>query len=510
MKKILLSLAILIGLCGAASAQCNGLFPPSTVCGNSTASPAPPKAIPSSGGLITTTCILIPTVCTAIFGYADPVWYGADPTGAADSASAFNSALSDSSNVIFSHPGKYKFLSAITYNIATGVHSLSIACSGADNTILFWPTGNGITVNYVFHGNSFHMRDCTVSTGAANSGNGVTLTQTDCLADFAQSDFYRVTFRGDDAYAAITDYWSNAINIVGVSGINYDGLTLYGGFGSGSAQGNGINIAGNPVDCGTTTGYSIYHNISKNTLNNLNNGIVLGGYTQGLTLTQSNLQGSNFGILVPGSSPGNLLEMLVSNNQFATVKDSILIGTSYNLSTFTGNLIAPGANFAAIDIQDTNQAFTTITGNVIVCDSLTATHGIALQGDGTNIISNQIQFCGIGLAMLGSAFNTLVQGNFFGGNTTAITDVGSNNTIKDNGGYNPVGSSMLTVGASPFTYTAGDSPETVYIFGGAVSDVSVSGFFNCTGTQNCTINLDPHASVVVNYTMLPDIVKTVH
>jgi len=52
MKKLLLATAILLASCLAASAQCNGVFPAKTLCGNLGATPAPPSAFSASGTVV--------------------------------------------------------------------------------------------------------------------------------------------------------------------------------------------------------------------------------------------------------------------------------------------------------------------------------------------------------------------------------------------------------------------------------------------------------------------------
>lgn len=59
-----------------------------------------------------------------------------------------------------------------------------------------------------------------------------------------------------------------------------------------------------------------------------------------------------------------------------------------------------------------------------------------------------------------------------------------------------------TVGASPWTYTAGGSPEIVYISGGSVSSVTRNGV-PVTQALPCTILLARGRSVVITYTLAP-------
>jgi len=91
----------------------------------------------------------------------------------------------------------------------------------------------------------------------------------------------------------------------------------------------------------------------------------------------------------------------------------------------------------------------------------------------------------------------------------AINDQGANTIIKDNKGYNPVGLSSISVGSSPFTYTAGSSPETIYIKGGNVSEIKKSGETLFTDTDH-TIHLEPHEQIEIVYSSAPTMYKDVH
>src|SRR5579883_2405765 len=155
---------------------------------------------------------------------ANPVWWGADPTGSSDSSSAFSSALNASSYVRFP-PGKFKFNSAVSYSIPAGIKSLTIEGAGADNTILYWPnTGGGLTINYNNYQSSSHTRNLSITTGTTNGGAGLTLALSAVVSDpavFSLSDILNVTVRGDDAYAG-NDYWTTGITVTNVTYTNID------------------------------------------------------------------------------------------------------------------------------------------------------------------------------------------------------------------------------------------------------------------------------------------------
>jgi len=78
--------------------------------------------------------------------------------------------------------------------------------------------------------------------------------------------------------------------------------------------------------------------------------------------------------------------------------------------------------------------------------------------------------------------------------------------IRGNTGLNPVGLSAISVGSSPYTYTAHAIPETIYITGGTVSSITKGGTQIAT-TSPCTINLEPFQSIIVTYSVTPTMIK---
>ena len=95
--------------------------------------------------------------------------------------------------------------------------------------------------------------------------------------------------------------------------------------------------------------------------------------------------------------------------------------------------------------------------------------------------------------------------------TAGVLAQGTNTAVvvKDNNGYNPVGVSAITVTASPFTYTAGASPETVYISGGTVNPIVKGGVTLFVNTGH-SVELSPLQSVVVTYSGAPTMNKDIH
>lgn len=82
------------------------------------------------------------------------------------------------------------------------------------------------------------------------------------------------------------------------------------------------------------------------------------------------------------------------------------------------------------------------------------------------------------------------------------------NAIEANPGYNPLGPQDITLGASPFTYTAGPQTEDVFIMGGTVTNVAISGSNVATSgsssiAPHMTFTLPPGGQIVVTYSAAP-------
>jgi hypothetical protein len=125
------------------------------------------------------------------------------------------------------------------------------------------------------------------------------------------------------------------------------------------------------------------------------------------------------------------------------------------------------------------------------------------SGFGTN------QRYGVNIGASGPYFR--VVGNDLSGNATggfANTSGAANGIVSNNLGYNPVGAGSISVTGSPFTYTAGPSPEVVYINGGTVSGV-VRGSSTICAASPCQATLPPNGAVVVTYSSAPTMVKDV-
>lgn len=201
-----------------------------------------------------------------------------------------------------------------------------------------------------------------------------------------------------------------------------------------------------------------------------------------------------------------------SSTSHGVILESGTTGVSFTnciiaLSGGNGILIQPGAS----DIDIVNCKLINATGGTGIV--LTTCDKIRIQG---NLIGNALWAFGAGTMLYGifinaASTNVFVQGNFFSALGTSPVSVGfvaSTGQLKDNYGYNPVGISAITVGASPFTYTAGPSSEMIYITGGTVSLIK-RGATTVAAASPAQALLPPGGTLQVTYTVAPTMIKDI-
>jgi hypothetical protein len=159
----------------------------------------------------------------------------------------------------------------------------------------------------------------------------------------------------------------------------------------------------------------------------------------------------------------------------------------------------------AIDLESDNVV---VDGNLILGSGTGTLVSFDPTASNCAVTSNLIAQAQYGVA-LGSATDCLFEGNSFRSLTGSafITDAGAGTVIRDNAGDGSVGgNSFITVGASPFTYTAGPRPEFVSVFSGTVSQIALGGNAIAFSTDNQVV-LAPYQSVTVTYSGTPFMVK---
>jgi hypothetical protein len=443
---------------------------------------------------------------------AEPVinvlMFGADPTFVADSTLALNSALGVGRAIYFPQ-GKFKFTAQIVYTIAGG--GVSFTGAGTDLTILYWASTSGLKLISNDREDTVTLTGLTFTTDATGTSIGLHLLQNDPALGWNMSNIIACSFRADSGYIAGTDYWSEAIKIEGWSSVSIHGCGI-----SGANAGIGINVVGRS---GVGEEYALVLNISSCNLMNLNVGLFYNELVQGVAVSNTNF-GGHYGIYIPNGI-GGPDQLTVVNCQFGPLFNTAIWAQSPCANTLISNCVfyIPD-NDDAWGILLEEDWYYTITNNTFHSQGDVETpNGVGLGvtvNDQGGIISGNIftgDFAqGIGNITTDTNHAVIINNYFYGTYAAVINtvaDLGTGSRIEGNAGYNPVGASTITVGASPYTYTAGVSPETVYVSGGTISSITIQG-----GTAGpvspCSIPLGPNEAIVVTYTVAPTMTKMVH
>lgn len=184
---------------------------------------------------------------------------------------------------------------------------------------------------------------------------------------------------------------------------------------------------------------------------------------------------------------------------------------------FSGDMIAGSKQQGVLILSGTNISFdgTQVLGSSVQGGSYS---GIDLEGGGV-IIMNGVT-SGKWKDLKATQAYGLEIGSYFSGN---LSFVGGNLSDNISGPYvnysnrsphisishttpvNPVGIKLPTVGASPWTYTAGPTQETFIVSGGQITSLVIDGVTMPFQT-NMAIPMNPGQSITMTYTEVPNIV----
>lgn len=306
------------------------------------------------------------------------------------------------------------------------------------------------------------------------------------------------------------------INSFAVVTGNYIHMSATSGHGIGDSGMQNMNISGNvivgvsgsldgiSVDVGTlTVAAGVKGLISNNVITTARNGIQL-NYTSNPAvslITEYAIKGNKIeasiasGILIT-TEAATLLDILdISNNQ--CVRNGV-----------HGISIAGTGSIKGLSIKGNKCINNTGNGFKAICAiaDLTMVANDFLDEQAVPTQVNGIEFNGA--VAITDAFIT---DNKLTGNTGAGYTLTGGATLAgrviNNPGYNPVGTSSVSPGASPWTYTAGVSPEVVYISAGTVTSVEKNG--NNIGLIAGSFPLNPNDTLVVTYAVAPTVWKDV-
>lgn len=202
------------------------------------------------------------------------------------------------------------------------------------------------------------------------------------------------------------------------------------------------------------------------------------------------------GIYISASSTVVFDTLLLSGNYVARSVNAAILFTSAG-STFQDIMITGGIlkNNGAGGAAPSNVGILFNSGNVA---RLTITNVSAFDNQATKT-QNYALAINASVAVTGA----YIQGCNWSNNKTGAINIVSGGSlaawISDVKGYNPLGPSAVTLGASPATYTAGNTPETLYVEGTSISFTKNSIVLSSALTSG-VVSLQPGESVIVTYT----------
>lgn len=202
----------------------------------------------------------------------------------------------------------------------------------------------------------------------------------------------------------------------------------------------------------------------------------------------------------------------------------VVFGGSKRCSIIGGSVINCGTDGVQIDATSVGIKLDSVTIDSNNISNAAAKAGVQIAAGAigfqiTNCIigNNSALYAGhqkYGIAIaVGASDHYLVSGNDCRNNeTSSIIDggTGTNARVIDNDGYNPVVASADAAGGSPFNYTSGHAPETVYVYGGTMTLITVAGVGIFTTTDK-TIAMGPNETITITYPgAAPNLLKVRH
>lgn len=306
--------------------------------------------------------------------------YGAVGDGLTDDSTAINAALTadlTTGGVVYFPAGVYLHNSCITATIPAGV-SVTLQGQGSDATIIKSASGvDGMCLTLATMASSFHIRDMTVEaagTATGTKGISATLTATTNPAAAALNDITNVTVRGANAYAN-SQFFDTGVYINGVSNINYVGLVV---------EGNASKTAAACVRIvGTSSIISVVHNFVGATMNYCNTGLWADIYTQGITVSQSNFTGDQYGVYEPAGT--GTTQLTVTNSQFNCTLYGVYNHGGVRVTVANNLFILMTVGAQGVDTLGSSGFIE--TGNTFQGNNSSGTFGDHFEGNVTGVVS---------------------------------------------------------------------------------------------------------------------------
>lgn len=468
-------------------------------------------------------------------GYANPVWWGADPAGSIDSTSAINSAAASSLYVFFP-PGTYKISSAITPPlssrfIGSGYQGTTLKTTSAACNILAISNGFVTVEDIAFASSSTCSSGAFIALSAGNfTGKNLYATGAfNCLTIGTASSSVNVAVVLIDQLQCINTVASTGVSIVvnNTGGGNIEMRNIFMNNSSGARPFAHINLINSPdftcVDCNILSASNDLYVNPGNGQSVVSTNFI-GGFLDQASSSAANFLPTGTGFIGRSRFLGTWFYCANSSCSGFTV-------TTAGTSTVDGLECAFCDIFGNSVVSTNGVAFTQGAGTAIKNVSINGgriagwANGITINGLTSGSIrtakigASSFPANTVGVSLSGTIGTLSITTNDLTGNTTSLTNSSTPTllTISDNPGYNPVGLTAGTsTGTSASTISAGPSPETHYItqsatFNAAVKSGATTLCTVATATIPCVIQLGPNESYSVTWaTTQPTYSKYIH
>jgi len=205
------------------------------------------------------------------------------------------------------------------------------------------------------------------------------------------------------------------------------------------------------------------------------------------------------------------------------VRDNISVGIKASWTALQTEVIIEGNEVynngsIGIDVSGGSMTDSSVSNNEVRNNTgqgiriFTTATRTKVRGNASGNVSGTSQTYGLELSSGVTLTDCSIQDNDLRNNATGplnnVATLAGTTFIKSNPGYNPVGLSTVSVGASPYTYTCGVSPTTLFVIGGTYTSITINGTSVVTGSPaDVSLPLQPGDSVVFTYTGAPTAVK---
>lgn len=209
----------------------------------------------------------------------------------------------------------------------------------------------------------------------------------------------------------------------------------------------------------------------------------------------------------------------------ATVLMSALAidGNFLDSNKFCGISFQGAGGFADLDIRNNTCLNNCANGAAITTAAIAFITGavarLTMVGNSCYDNNAGAQKFALGVGASTAVTGAFITNNNFANNATQALDIVAGGTIagsiRENGGYNPVGAASVSPGVSPYTYTAGNSPETLYVAAStSITAMTQDGSsilpIATAANGQIAVSLDPGSVLVVTYTGVLTAAKYIH